>query len=164
MKVINKNATFSQIGWLIQWPVQNHFGQLWRCFSIIKESFYFTFKYATDFKDKVDMFDFFIAQQRSLINTLSKLPFTFLKRTERVISSIWISSNYIVKINRDLDPTKGHDHNMISIYTLKICGKSTSKPLKIIFKSCIKKGQFPDNWNKAVEVRVPVHKTDGKQV
>ena len=44
---------------------------------------------------------------------------------------------------------------------LKICGESTSKPLEIIFKSCIEKGQFPNEWKKASVV--PVHKK-GKQV
>ena len=45
---------------------------------------------------------------------------------------------------------------MISIRMLKICGKSISKPLEIVFKSCIEKGQFP-NESKKVNV-VPVHK------
>ena len=37
---------------------------------------------------------------------------------------------------------------------LKICGESTSKPLEIIFKSCIEKGQFPNEWKKANVVLV----------
>ena len=39
---------------------------------------------------------------------------------------------------------------------LKICGESISKPLEIIFKSCIGKGQFHDEWKKTNVV--PVHK------
>ena len=38
---------------------------------------------------------------------------------------------------------------LVIIRMLKICGKSISKPLKIIFKSCIRKGQFPREWKKA---------------
>ena len=51
---------------------------------------------------------------------------------------------------------------MISIRMLKICGESISKPLEIIFKSCIEKGQFPNKWKKANVV--PVHKNGDKQV
>ena len=51
---------------------------------------------------------------------------------------------------------------MISIRMVKICGESISKPLEIIFKSCIEKGQFPNEWKKANVV--PVHKKGDKQV
>ena len=39
---------------------------------------------------------------------------------------------------------------------------SISKPFEVIFKSCIKKGQFPNEWKKANVV--PVHKKGDKQV
>ena len=45
---------------------------------------------------------------------------------------------------------------------LKICSEPISKPLGIIFKSCIEKGQFPNKWKK--ENVVPVHKKGDKQV
>ena len=45
---------------------------------------------------------------------------------------------------------------------LKICGESIPKPLEIIFKSCIRKGQFPSQWKK-VNV-IPVHKKGDTQV
>ena len=51
---------------------------------------------------------------------------------------------------------------MISIRMLKICGQSISKPLEIIFKSCIGKGQFHSGWRKASAVQI--HKKDDKQV
>ena len=50
---------------------------------------------------------------------------------------------------------------MISIRMLKLCGESISKPLEIIFKSCIEKGQFTNEWKK-VNV-VPVHKKGDKK-
>ena len=71
------------------------------------------------------------------MNNSSKLPSKFLKRTEKVISSISFSSNDIVKIIRDLDPNEAHGHDMVSIRMLKICGESISKLLEIIFKPCI---------------------------
>ena len=55
-----------------------------------------------------------------------------------------------------------HGHDMISIRMLKICGESISKPLEIIFKSCIEKAQFPSEWKKANVI--PVQKKGDKQV
>ena len=39
---------------------------------------------------------------------------------------------------------------------LKLCSKSICKPLDLIFKSCIKHGEFPTEWKKANVV--PAHK------
>ena len=96
----------------------------------------------------------FLAGQSSLINDSCKLSSTFLKRTEKVISSISFSSNGIAKIIRDLDPNKAHGHDMISIRMLKILGEAISKPLEIMLKSCIEEGQFPNEWKKANVVPV----------
>ena len=45
---------------------------------------------------------------------------------------------------------------------LKLCDKSISKPLELIFQSCIKQGKFPTEWKKANVV--PVHKKGDKQI
>ena len=45
---------------------------------------------------------------------------------------------------------------------IKICGNSLCKPLEIIFKSCIIKGEFPSEWKKANVVSV--HKKSDKQL
>ena len=55
-----------------------------------------------------------------------------------------------------LDPNKAHGHDMINIRMLKICGKSTIKPLLIINKKCLKKVCFPIEWKKANVA--PIHK------
>ena len=119
-------------------------------------------KYVTDFKEKAEIFNSFFAEQCSLMNNSSKLPSTFSKRTDKFISSVSFSSNHIARIIRDLDPNNVHGHDMISISMLKICCASISKPLEIIFKSCIEKGQFPNERKKANVV--PVHKKGDKQV
>ena len=72
------------------------------------------------------------------------------------------SSDDVAKIIRDLDLIKAHGHDMISIPMFKICSESIWKPLEIIFKSCIKKGQFSDNQKEGNVV--PVHKKGDKQV
>ena len=119
-------------------------------------------KYVTDFKEKAEIFNSFFAEQCSLMNNSSKLLSIFLKRTDKFISSISFSSNNIARIIRDLDPNNAHGHDMRSIRMLKICKESILKPLEIIFKSCIEKGQFPNEWKKANVV--PVHKKGDKQV
>ena len=91
------------------------------------------------------------------MNNSSKLPSAFSKKIDKFISSISFSSNDITRIIQGLDPNKAHGHDMISIRMLKI-----SKPLEIIFKPCIEKGQFANEWKKANVV--PVHKKGDKQV
>ena len=114
-------------------------------------------KYVTDFKEKAEIFNSFFAEQCSLMNNSSKLLSIFLKRTDKFISSISFSSNDIARITQGLDPNKAHGRDMISIRMLKI-----SKPLEIIFKPWIEKGQFANEWKKANVV--PVHKKGDKQV
>ena len=116
----------------------------------------------TSSKEKAEIFNSFFPEQCSFLNNSNKLLSAFLKRTEKVISSISLSSNDIAKIIWDLDPNEAHGHNMISIRMLKICGEPISKLLEIIFKSCIRKGRFPSEWKK-VNV-VPVDKKGDKQV
>lgn len=62
---------------------------------------------------------------------------------------------------KSLDPNHAHGNDMISSYMLKICGNSISKPLQLMFRSCIKNGEFPFEWKK-VSV-VPMHKKSYKQ-
>ena len=97
-------------------------------------------KYLIDFKEKVDIFNHFFSELRSLINYSSKLPF---KRTAKVFSSMFLFiTNAIATINCNLDPNRFHGHEMMSIRMLKICEDSISKH----FKSCIGKCRFPDEW------------------
>ena len=109
-------------------------------------------KYVADFKEKAEIFNSFFAEQCSLMNNSSKLPLIFLKRTDKFISSVSFSSNNFVRIIWDFDPNKAYDHDMISICIVKVCLESILKPLEIIFKSCIEKGQFPDEWGETTDL------------
>ena len=62
---------------------------------------------------------------------------------------------------KNYDPNKSHGHHMLSIRMLKLCGESIYKPLNLIFKSCLKTCQFPQDWKKANVVTV--FKKGGKQ-
>ena len=91
----------------------------------------------------------------------SKLPSTLNKKTENSISSTF-NRDDIATIICSLDPNKAHGYDMISICMLKICDKSICKLLELIFKSCIKHGNFPIEWKMANVV--PVHKKSDKQI
>ena len=59
------------------------------------------------------------------------------------------------------DSNKAHDHDMISICMLKLCGATICRPLNIIFKTCLNTDKFPSEWKKGNFV--PLHKKDDKQ-
>ena len=65
------------------------------------------------------------------------------------------------KLHKNLDWNKAHGHDMISMRILKISGKSIIKPLRIIYKKCLEKGCFRNEWKKANVA--PVQK-NGKQL
>ena len=50
---------------------------------------------------------------------------------------------------------------MTRIRTIRICGVSFCKPLKLIFRSCLVIGKSPTEWKKANVV--PLHKKGDKQ-
>ena len=91
----------------------------------------------------------------------SVLPTYLPQLTKKCLVSIHFSSSDIAKIISRLDPNKAHDHDMLSIPMIKLCGKSICKPLSIIFKDCLNEGKFPHEWKKADVV--PVHKKGNKQ-
>ena len=65
------------------------------------------------------------------------------------------------KVKNNLDSNKARAHDEISIKMLKICGSSVCKPLQIIYKSCLDRGKFLQEWKKA---NVLVHKKNDKQL
>ena len=68
----------------------------------------------------------------------------------------------ILQVINKLDSNNAHGHDEISIRMLKICGSSVCRPLQIIYKSCLDRGKFPQEWKKANVV--PVHKKNDKQL
>ena len=57
---------------------------------------------------------------------------------------------------KNLDPSKSHGWDNLSIRMIKICGKSITYPLKLIFEASLQEGMFPSHWRKANVV--PVYK------
>ena len=117
-------------------------------------------KFISNFRDKVEVFNNFLSQQCTLIDSAIEIPARLNIKTIKTLSSIPITRADIAKIIKSLDPDKAHGHDMISIWMLKLCGDSTLPPLEFNFKSCLESGTFPSVWKKANVV--PVHKKSEK--
>ena len=119
-------------------------------------------KLVPDFSEKVEIFNSYFAKQCSLINSDSSLPCEIIKKTNNSLYSVRFSTEDILQIINNLDSNKVQGHDEISIRMLKICGSSVCRPLQIIYKSCLDRGKFPQEWKKANVV--PVHKKNDKQL
>ena len=79
-----------------------------------------------------------------------------------MLDSIDIKESDILNILKSIDANKAHGHDDISIRMLNLSQKSILKPLKLIFKNCLRTRLFPDQWEKANVV--PIHKKGDKQL
>ena len=68
----------------------------------------------------------------------------------------------IHNIIKNLDISKAHGYDGISVRMIKIFGESICKPSEIIFQSCIELGLFPEIWKKANII--PIHKKNEKNL
>ena len=102
-------------------------------------------KLVTDFREK----QFFFAKYCSLISSDSSLPSEIIKKTDNSLYSVRFSTEDVLQIINSLDSNKVHGHKEISIRKLKICGSSVCRLLEIVYKSCLDKGKFPQEWKKA---------------
>ena len=61
-----------------------------------------------------------------------------------------------------MNKAHGWDQLSMSIRMIKACGYSISLPLKLIFKSMIHEGVFPEDWKKSIVV--PINKKESKNL
>ena len=78
-----------------------------------------------------------------LLINYSKTVSECLQKSNKSFYSITFEIDYIEKIIKNLEPNTSHDHDMLSIRMLKLCGESIYKTFNILFKSCLETGQFP---------------------
>ena len=114
--------------------------------------------FISKFRDKAELFNTFFADQCTLINNSSEIPATLNIKATKTIP---VTGADITKIIKNLNQNKAHGHDMVSIRVVKLCGNSVLPPLEPIFKSCLERGTFPSEWEKADVV--PVHKKGDKQ-
>ena len=92
------------------------------------------------------------------MNLLSEI----IRKTDNFLYSIGFSTEDILKMMTNLHSNKANGHDEISFRMLKICGSFVCRPLQIIYKSCLERGKFPQEWKKANAV--PVYKKNNKQL
>ena len=102
----------------------------------------------TDFKKKAELFNYYFANQCTLINSNSTLPVNVQYLTDKRLPSFDLSEDDIMKVIQKLDPNKAHGQDNISIRMIKICGKSICIPLRKIFEECLRTDIFPLEWKK----------------
>ena len=113
------------------------------------------------FEQKANLFNNYFASQCTPIKTGSKLPM-FSYKTEKTLTSFDIKDEDILPIIKNLNVDKAHRWDQLSIRMIKTCGDSITFPLKLIFKSMINEGVFPDDWKK--KNVVPYHKKKSKNL
>ena len=82
--------------------------------------------------------------------------------TDNSLFTVSFSHKNVAKIIQNLNPSKTHGHDNISICMLILCGSTIYRLLKIIFKEALSTSLFPSEWKKGNIV--PVHKKGDKQV
>ena len=89
-------------------------------------------KFIVEFQEKIEIFNYFFADQCSPISNGSVLPSELPLRTDSSLSSCHFTRDDILRIINNLDPNKAHGHDGINIRMLKTCGDSICRPLSII--------------------------------
>ena len=111
-------------------------------------------KFIINFHQKAELFSSFFPEQWSVLQNSSKLPTNLAPQTDQSLTSINFSQDDILKIIQNLNPNKAHGLDKMNLCLIKICGNSLCKPLEMIFRFCIVKGEFPSEMKKANVVPV----------
>ena len=125
----------------IETLVQRLTGHYWKHFLTIKKSCFFWNDFIVDFQKKVEIFKEFFAKKCMVIPNPSKRLGVFIRKTDKYLWTVTFYENEIKKALRNLDPSKAHGHDMLSIRMLKICDDSLCRPLGLIFHPCFENGQ-----------------------
>ena len=96
-----------------------------------------------------------------MVKNASTLPNVEYKTDER-LNYFEINENKIFSIIKNFIASKAHGWDNISIRMIKLWGKAIAIPLKLIFRSMLEEGVFPDDWKKSNVV--PIHKRDSKNL
>ena len=96
-----------------------------------------------------------------MVKNASTLP-NFEYETDERLNYFEINENNILSIIKNLNASKAYEWDKILIRMIKLCGKTITIPLKLIFRSILEEGVFPDNGDKSNVV--PIHKRDSKNL
>ena len=105
--------------------------------------------FVTDIQTEANIFNMLFAEQYTPLNNSSVLPVNQMFLTQSRLNFINFNEDEILKAIRALNIHKAHGHDDISIRMIKICDKSLSKPLIILFENSIKSSCYPDIWKRS---------------
>ena len=107
-------------------------------------------KLEPDFKLKANFFNRLFADKCTPIQNNSVIPNFIECDSMNRLTSTSFNDESILKIIRALDVNKAHGHDDISIRMIKMCNKSITPTILLIFKNCISSGIFPNIWKKFI--------------
>ena len=118
-------------------------------------------KLLSDFYKKAELFNRHFAEQCTLVQNTSTLP-VFNFKTNNRLKSFDINENDLHLIIKNLNANKAHGWDDISIRMIQLCGKSIALPLKLLFKTILEEGTFPEDCKKSNVV--PINKKESKNL
>ena len=101
-------------------------------------------KLVSDFHKKAELFNRHFAEQCTLVQNTSTLP-VFNFKTNNGLKSFDINENDRHLIIKNLNANKAHSWDDISIRMIQSCGKSIALSLKLLFKTILEEGTFPED-------------------
>ena len=113
-------------------------------------------KFVTDFQEKANVFNSFLAKQCPPIPSSSVLPAKISYTTKDHIKILCFGKSDAIKLIKVVEVSKAHGHDGISVKMIKICADSIAHPLTLIFQNSLAAGIFANDWKKANIV--PIHK------
>ena len=114
----------------------------------------------SNFREKANIFNDFFVQQCQPTAKNSILSTNQIFYTQNRLRDFDIDCGKILKLINGLNPHKAHGHDGVSIRMVKLCNLIITKPLSIIYKTCLQQEVFPDDWKKGN--LIPVHKENSK--
>ena len=87
-----------------------------------------------NFLQKAELFKKFFASQCCFFKNSSTLP-PFNLQTDKVVDKFSFSEDDITQIIKKLNLNKQHGWDNISVRMIKVCDKSVSYPLKLVFQA-----------------------------
>ena len=101
-------------------------------------------KFVTDIQPKENTFSKIFADQCTPLKNDIVLPANHMFLTQARLGTLDFNEGGILKIIRALNVNKAHDHDDISIRMIRICDKSLTKPLIILFENSTESSCYPD--------------------
>ena len=105
-----------------------------------------------------------MAKSCPVIENNSVLPSSTNRIVDQYQANIEFVKYDIKKNICKFDPIKAHGHDMIIIHMFKMSSDAINEPLFIIFKNCLKREIFPNDWKKGNIVPIIFRKGDEQNI